>query len=166
MASCSRTLRAGLAASTSTLSSLLNRRAVSIPLRSLSSKATSPRYLTPRSFSKTRSLSPSTAHSRILAALPKYASTVATEAPLAVESQVAADKTLPPRETPTSVSTWLFACSGMVFFIIVIGGLTRLTESGLSITEWEPITGILPPIGDEQWAVEWEKYRLSPEGIM
>jgi cytochrome c oxidase assembly protein subunit 15 len=61
---------------------------------------------------------------------------------------------------------WLFTCSGLVFGIIVIGGLTRLTESGLSITEWEPITGILPPIGDEQWAVEWDKYKVSPEGIM
>jgi cytochrome c oxidase assembly protein subunit 15 len=61
---------------------------------------------------------------------------------------------------------WLFTCSGLVFGIIIIGGLTRLTESGLSITEWEPITGILPPIGDEQWAVEWDKYKVSPEGIM
>ncbi|EIW70072.1 hypothetical protein TREMEDRAFT_71512 [Tremella mesenterica DSM 1558] len=57
-------------------------------------------------------------------------------------------------------------CSALVFGIVVIGGLTRLTESGLSITEWQPITGILPPIGEDQWEAEWEKYRVSPEGIL
>ena len=44
--------------------------------------------------------------------------------------------------------------------------MTRLTESGLSITEWQPITGILPPISQEQWEMEWEKYRVSPEGVL
>jgi cytochrome c oxidase assembly protein subunit 15 len=54
----------------------------------------------------------------------------------------------------------------MVFFIIVVGGFTRLTESGLSITEWQPVSGILPPIGDKEWMVEWEKYRVTPEGVL
>ncbi|WVF67738.1 hypothetical protein IAT40_002497 [Kwoniella sp. CBS 6097] len=67
---------------------------------------------------------------------------------------------------PRSLPYWLYGCSALVFGIIVIGGLTRLTESGLSIVEWQPITGILPPITKEEWDVEWEKYRLSPEGIM
>lgn len=67
---------------------------------------------------------------------------------------------------PRSLPNWLFGCSALVFGIVVIGGLTRLTESGLSITEWNPITGILPPLTDADWDVEWEKYRLSPEGIM
>lgn len=53
-----------------------------------------------------------------------------------------------------------------MFFIVVVGGVTRLTESGLSITEWEPVKGILPPIGEEQWMVEWEKYRVTPEGVL
>lgn len=48
----------------------------------------------------------------------------------------------------------------------MIGGLTRLTESGLSIVEWNPITGILPPMTKEDWDAEWEKYKVSPEGIM
>ncbi|OCF38944.1 cytochrome c oxidase assembly protein subunit 15 [Kwoniella heveanensis CBS 569] len=67
---------------------------------------------------------------------------------------------------PRSLPYWLYGCSALVFGIIVIGGLTRLTESGLSIVEWQPITGILPPITKEEWDAEWEKYRLSPEGIM
>jgi hypothetical protein len=71
-----------------------------------------------------------------------------------------------PTTIPRSLPTWLLGCSTLVFGIIIIGGLTRLTESGLSITEWEPITGILPPITAAEWDVEWEKYRLSPEGIM
>jgi cytochrome c oxidase assembly protein subunit 15 len=68
--------------------------------------------------------------------------------------------------TSPHVATWLYICSGMVFFIIVVGGFTRLTESGLSITEWQPVSGILPPIGDKEWMVEWEKYRVTPEGVL
>jgi cytochrome c oxidase assembly protein subunit 15 len=67
---------------------------------------------------------------------------------------------------PKSLPKWLYGCSALVFGILVVGGLTRLTESGLSITEWEPITGILPPITQEQWDVEWEKYKVSPEGVL
>ena len=51
----------------------------------------------------------------------------------------------------------------MVFGVIVVGGVTRLTESGLSITEWKPITGIIPPLGQEEWTVEFEKYKATPE---
>ncbi len=77
----------------------------------------------------------------------------------------AATDSLPTLTSP-HVATWLYLCSGMIFFIVVVGGVTRLTESGLSITEWEPIKGILPPIGEEQWLVEWEKYRVTPEGVL
>lgn len=70
------------------------------------------------------------------------------------------------RTIPRSLPTWLLGCSALVFGIIVIGGLTRLTESGLSIVEWNPITGIRPPLTDAEWDAEWEKYRLSPEGII
>lgn len=71
-----------------------------------------------------------------------------------------------PALTSPGIATFLKGCAGLVFFIVVVGGVTRLTESGLSITEWEPIKGILPPIGEAQWAVEWEKYRVTPEGVM
>ena len=45
-----------------------------------------------------------------------------------------------------NVAIWLFSCAAMVFIMVVIGGLTRLTESGLSIVEWRPFTGIIPPM--------------------
>ncbi|WP_417463717.1 COX15/CtaA family protein [Kordiimonas sp.] len=50
-----------------------------------------------------------------------------------------------------------------VFVMVVVGGATRLTESGLSIVDWRPVTGVLPPIGDEAWQVEFAKYQTSPE---
>ncbi|WWC72703.1 uncharacterized protein I206_106667 [Kwoniella pini CBS 10737] len=69
-------------------------------------------------------------------------------------------------EIPRSLPYWLYGCSALVFGIIVIGGVTRLTESGLSIVEWKPFKGIIPPITAEEWEAEWEKYRISPEGII
>jgi len=53
--------------------------------------------------------------------------------------------------------------AGLVFAVIVVGGITRLTESGLSITEWRPITGTIPPLNQEEWMVEFEKYKATPE---
>ena len=58
---------------------------------------------------------------------------------------------------------WLIASFILVFFIIIIGGLTRLTDSGLSITEWELFSGILPPLNDLTWALYFEKYKLIPQ---
>ncbi|MBL0023214.1 MAG: COX15/CtaA family protein [Sphingomonadales bacterium] len=51
----------------------------------------------------------------------------------------------------------------MVFVIVVIGGITRLTESGLSITEWKPITGAIPPLNEADWVAAFEKYKRIPE---
>ncbi|OAX43081.1 COX15-CtaA-domain-containing protein [Rhizopogon vinicolor AM-OR11-026] len=62
-----------------------------------------------------------------------------------------------------AVGRWLLISSAMVFAVIVVGGVTRLTESGLSITEWKPITGIIPPMNAEEWGVEFEKYKATPE---
>lgn len=62
-----------------------------------------------------------------------------------------------------SVSYWLFGTSTLVFGIVVLGGLTRLTESGLSITEWKPITGAIPPLNQQEWEREFNKYQDSPE---
>ena len=53
--------------------------------------------------------------------------------------------------------------AGLVFAVIVVGGVTRLTESGLSITEWKPIAGTIPPLNQEEWMVEFEKYKATPE---
>ena len=58
---------------------------------------------------------------------------------------------------------WLLFCCGMIFVMVVIGGITRLTLSGLSITEWQPVTGILPPLSDAAWLAEFEKYQSIPQ---
>jgi cytochrome c oxidase assembly protein subunit 15 len=67
------------------------------------------------------------------------------------------------RAVPGVVAAWLFACCALVFAMVVVGGVTRLTHSGLSITEWQPIVGTLPPITDAQWEEAFAKYRATPE---
>ena len=62
-----------------------------------------------------------------------------------------------------SVSLWLLGSILLVIAIILVGGATRLTNSGLSITEWRPITGALPPMSPEAWAQEFSKYKQIPE---
>lgn len=61
------------------------------------------------------------------------------------------------------VARWLFLGVFMLIIQIMLGGITRLTESGLSITEWNPITGILPPLNNSQWLVEFSKYRHTDQ---
>ena len=63
-----------------------------------------------------------------------------------------------------SVRIWLVVVAAMIFFMIVIGALTRLTESGLSMVEWRPVTGWLPPLSDAAWQAELQKYLASPQG--
>jgi len=66
-------------------------------------------------------------------------------------------------ERHKSVDFWLSVMIFLVVAIIVVGGATRLTNSGLSITEWAPIRGVLPPLSHEAWLSEFEKYKLIPE---
>ena len=61
------------------------------------------------------------------------------------------------------VRTWLWCVAALVFLMVLVGGATRLTDSGLSITEWRPITGIVPPLTTQGWEAELEKYRQIPE---
>lgn len=61
------------------------------------------------------------------------------------------------------VANWLLLGVGMIIIQVLLGGITRLTESGLSITEWKPITGALPPLNDAAWQVEFEKYRTTDQ---
>lgn len=68
------------------------------------------------------------------------------------------------QDTPSSVRNWLIVVAAMIFFMIVIGALTRLTESGLSMVEWRPVTGWLPPLSDAAWQAELQKYLSSPQG--
>jgi heme a synthase len=67
------------------------------------------------------------------------------------------------RRDEVAVAIWLFACCGLIFVMIVIGGITRLTLSGLSITEWHPIIGIIPPLTHAQWVAEFARYQRVPE---
>jgi len=62
-----------------------------------------------------------------------------------------------------AVAAWLLACCALVFAMIVVGGVTRLTHSGLSITEWQPIVGTLPPLTEQDWQQAFDKYRATPE---
>ena len=61
------------------------------------------------------------------------------------------------------VGLWLLACAALVFAMTVLGGLTRLTGSGLSIVVWEPLGGVLPPLTGAQWEEAFAAYRLFPE---
>ena len=62
-----------------------------------------------------------------------------------------------------AVAVWLFACCALIFLMVVVGGVTRLTLSGLSITEWKPVVGIVPPLSAADWGVEFAKYQQIPE---
>jgi cytochrome c oxidase assembly protein subunit 15 len=63
------------------------------------------------------------------------------------------------------ISIWLFICCFMVLSMTIIGAITRLTESGLSITDWNVVMGTLPPLNEQAWQVEFDKYKASPEFI-
>ena len=71
----------------------------------------------------------------------------------------------PGRTRPMALATWLFIVALLVLIMVVVGGVTRLTESGLSITEWKPVTGALPPLSDADWMREFDLYRQSPQFI-
>ena len=64
------------------------------------------------------------------------------------------------------VATWLLIGVGMIIIQIILGGITRLTGSGLSITEWNVVTGTLPPLSHGDWMTECEKYRQTPQFLL
>ena len=68
-----------------------------------------------------------------------------------------------PVPRPRTLSHWLLAVALLVLLMIVVGGITRLTESGLSIVRWEPVSGTLPPLNEAQWDAEFDAYRQSPQ---
>ncbi len=67
------------------------------------------------------------------------------------------------RTRPSAIATWLLTVAGLVLVMIAVGGITRLTESGLSITEWKPVTGALPPLSEADWRAEFELYKATGE---
>jgi cytochrome c oxidase assembly protein subunit 15 len=62
-----------------------------------------------------------------------------------------------------AIAAWLLACCALVFAMVVVGGITRLTHSGLSIVEWQPIVGALPPLDDNAWQETFRKYQETPQ---
>src|SRR5207244_1690772 len=68
-----------------------------------------------------------------------------------------------PPETHRAIRLWLGFVAALVFAMVLVGGATRLTESGLSIVEWRPVTGVLPPRTDAEWQGEFAKYQTIPQ---
>ena len=66
-------------------------------------------------------------------------------------------------DTSRPVAIWLFSVAALVFAMVVVGGATRLTHSGLSITEWKPVTGVIPPLTHQGWLAEFARYQRIPE---
>ena len=62
-----------------------------------------------------------------------------------------------------AIRIWLYAVAMLIFAMVLLGGATRLTESGLSITEWQPVIGTLPPLSDSEWKTEFDKYKAIPQ---
>ena len=62
-----------------------------------------------------------------------------------------------------AITTWLYIVCVLIMFMVVFGGYVRLTRSGLSIVEWNPISGVIPPLGEAAWQQEFTKYQQTPE---
>lgn len=90
-----------------------------------------------------------------------YTTAIAADAVASIPPAVA--KTATMMTTHPVVGYWLYFNAAMTFTIVVVGGLTRLTESGLSITEWNVISGMKPPRSQQEWEEEFEKYKQFPE---
>jgi cytochrome c oxidase assembly protein subunit 15 len=74
------------------------------------------------------------------------------------------EQTLSPAQAAApKVRLWLYAMAFLVFCMVIVGGATRLTDSGLSITEWKPLLGAIPPLSEAHWIAAFEKYKLIPE---
>jgi len=65
--------------------------------------------------------------------------------------------------TSKAVAVWLYGVAALIFVMVIVGGATRLTDSGLSITEWQPILGVIPPLSEADWQAALDKYRQIPQ---
>src|SRR6185312_16055738 len=68
-----------------------------------------------------------------------------------------------PNSHARALRLWLLAVAAMIFLTLVVGGATRLTESGLSITEWKPVMGVIPPLNEQDWQAEFQGYKAIPQ---
>ena len=81
----------------------------------------------------------------------------------AAEGALVAAQSRAGRASARAVVIWLAACCVLVFAMVVVGGVTRLTHAGLSITEWQPLTGAIPPMSAVEWDDAFAKYHATPE---
>jgi cytochrome c oxidase assembly protein subunit 15 len=79
------------------------------------------------------------------------------------QSLTMAPMTFPGESDRRRIAAWLFVCAAFVFAMVVVGGVTRLTHSGLSMVEWQPLVGALPPLSQADWQELFEKYQKTPE---
>ena len=84
---------------------------------------------------------------------------------VASKPMIAHDRIPPqrPRARRHAIRLWLLAVAALMFVTLIVGGATRLTESGLSIVEWKPVTGVLPPLDEASWQAEFDKYKTIPQ---
>lgn len=82
---------------------------------------------------------------------------------MTIVQNAALSQTSYPADRLRPVRIWLYSMASFVLLMVVVGGITRLTESGLSITSWKPISGILPPLNDAEWQAEFEAYKQIPQ---
>ncbi len=68
-----------------------------------------------------------------------------------------------PESARGRIRTWLWSIAGMTFLVLIVGGITRLTQSGLSIVDWDPVMGVIPPLNEAQWQEAFDRYRQFPE---
>src|SRR5271155_5160124 len=68
-----------------------------------------------------------------------------------------------PARDASGVRFWLFAVAALIFVMVLVGGATRLTESGLSITQWKPVTGVIPPLSAPDWREEFPRFQRIPQ---
>lgn len=78
-------------------------------------------------------------------------------------TETASSTSIPESSRPGAIALWLMGVAALVFIMLVAGGITRLTESGLSMVRWEPVSGIIPPLNAGQWQAELDAYRATPE---
>ena len=80
-----------------------------------------------------------------------------------IDTRTSPEQAVPAHGNPAALARWLLAVAAVIVVMVIVGGITRLTESGLSITEWKPVTGAIPPLNEAQWQAEFDAYKQIGE---
>ena len=80
-----------------------------------------------------------------------------------IDTRTSPEQAAPAHGNPAALARWLLAVATVIVVMVIVGGITRLTESGLSITEWKPVTGAIPPLNEAQWQAEFDAYKQIGE---